>query len=57
MNYFFFIFQRSTFNLEKRAKALVKRLFHPIKLTAFTYYRIFLNYVYLKDIYITMKIN
>ena len=59
MDYFFFfsIFQRIIFNLEKNKSILLRRIFGSTR----TRNRIYLlrnsfsNYVYLKDIYITLK--
>ena len=54
---FLFGFQGSTFNLEKHQKHLLRKIFSsphtitPIYLVP----NCFLNYVYLKDMYITLK--
>ena len=54
--YFFYIFQRSTFNLEK-TKAFVKENFGSPDTSNRIYllWNCFSNYVYHKDMYITLK--
>ena len=55
--YFFFIFQRSTFKLEKKTKAFVKENFRFTHTSNRLYllWNCFSNYVHLKDLYITLK--
>ena len=59
MDYFFFfsIFQRSIFNLEKNKSILLRRIFGSTRTSNRIYLlrNSFSNYVYLKDMYITLK--
>ena len=53
----FFIFQRSTLNLEKTRKHLLRKIFGSPHTSNRIYLlqNYFSNYVYLKDMYITLK--
>ena len=53
----FYVFSRGTFNLEKNKKHLLRKMFgspHTIN-RIYLLWNCFSNYVYLKDIYITVN--
>ena len=55
--FFFYIFQRTTFNLEKKQKHLLRKMFGSPHTSNQIYllWNGFSNYAYLKDMYITLK--